>query len=121
MDSIKTFGGWQRITAVAGVLAATAALGVGIAADGPGAAPTAATVAPACTEVVVPPDPDLVAQPWLPGLLARSDGLNRLYGLGRFAPGEECAQFAGRLAAADTPRGEELLRERSLWKARAGR
>ena len=84
----------RAMTGLAGVVVA-AALGVGIAAGQSGT--TAATqpidIDPSCvlgiTSVDVPPG----AEPWELGLLARSDGLNRQYGLGRYAPGGECADI----------------------------
>ena len=39
------------------------------------------------TSVDIPPG----GEPWELGLIARSDGLDRLHGLGRYAPGGECA------------------------------
>lgn len=86
--------GTRVMTGLAGVVVA-AALGVGIAAGQSGT--TAATqpidLDPSCvlgiTSVDVPPG----AEPWALGLLARSDGLDRQYGLGRYAPGGECADI----------------------------
>ena len=82
----------RMMTGLAGVVVA-AALGVGIAAGQSGT--TAATqpldLDPSCvlgiTSVDMPPG----AEPWELGLMARSDALNRQYGLGRYAPGGECA------------------------------
>ena len=86
--------GTRVMTGLAGVVVA-AALGVGIAAGQSGT--TAATqpldLDPSCvlgiTSVDMPPD----AAPWELGLIARSDGLDRQYGLGRYAPGGECADI----------------------------
>ncbi|HMN98088.1 MAG TPA: hypothetical protein PKD59_01610 [Miltoncostaeaceae bacterium] len=84
--------GTRVMTGLAGAVVA-AALGVGIAAGQSGT--TAATqpvdIDPSCvlgiTSVDVPPG----AAPWELGLRARSDGLDRQYGLGRYAPGGACA------------------------------
>ncbi|MGE0026455.1 MAG: hypothetical protein AB7O78_01330 [Thermoleophilia bacterium] len=84
--------GTRMMTGLAGVVVA-AALGVGIAAGQSGT--TAATqpldLDPSCvlgiTSVDIPPG----AEPWQLGLMARSDGLDRQYSLGRYAPGGECA------------------------------
>ena len=84
----------RMMTGLAGVVVA-AALGVGIAAGQSGT--TAATqpleLDPSCvlgiTSVDIPPG----AEPWELGLMARSDALNRQYGLGRYAPGGECADI----------------------------
>ena len=84
--------GTRVMTGLAGVVV-TAALGVGIAAgqSGTTAAPQPIDIDPSCvlgiTSVDVPPD----AEPWALGLIARSDALDRQYGLGRYAPGGECA------------------------------
>ena len=86
--------GTRVMTGLAGVVVA-AALGVGIAAGQSGT--TAATqpldLDPSCvlgiTSVDIPPG----AEPWELGLIARSDALNRQYGLGRYAPGGECADI----------------------------
>ena len=84
----------RAMTGLAGVVVA-AALGVGIAAGQSGT--TAATqpidIDPSCvlgiTSVDMPPG----AEPWKLGLNARSDALNRQSGLGRYAPGGECADI----------------------------
>jgi hypothetical protein len=86
--------GTRVMAGLAGVVIA-AALGVGIAAGQSGA--TAATqpidIDPSCvlgiTSVDMPPG----AEPWELGLLARSDALNRRYGLGRYASGGACADI----------------------------
>lgn len=86
--------GTRVMTGLAGVVVA-AALGVGIAAgqSGTSAATQPLDLDPSCvlgiTSVDVPPG----AEPWALGLLARSDGLDRQYGLGRYAPGGECADI----------------------------
>jgi hypothetical protein len=88
--------GTRVMTGLAGVVV-TAALGVGIAAgqSGTAAAPQPIDIDPSCvlgiTSVDVPPG----AEPWRLGLLARSDGLDRQHGLGRHAPGGECADIPG--------------------------
>jgi hypothetical protein len=86
--------GTRVMMGLAGAVVA-AALGVGIAAGQSGT--TAATqpmdLDPSCvlgiTSVDIPPG----AEPWQLGLTARSDALNRRYGLGRYAPGGECADI----------------------------
>ena len=84
--------GTRVMTGLAGAVVA-AALGVGIAAgqSGSAAAPQPIDLDPSCvlgiTSVDIPPG----AEPWELGLIARSDGLDRRYGLGRYAPGGECA------------------------------
>jgi hypothetical protein len=86
--------GTRVMTGVAGVVVA-AALGVGIAAgqSGTNVATQPVDLDPSCvlgiTSVDIPPG----AEPWELGLMARSDGLNRQYGLGRYAPGGECADI----------------------------
>src|SRR5262245_31418247 len=85
----------RMMTGLAGVVVA-AALGVGIAAgqSGTTAAPQPMDLDPSCvlgiTSVDIPPG----AEPWVLGLTARSDALNKQYGLGRYAPGGECADIA---------------------------
>ncbi len=84
--------GTRVMTGLAGAVVA-AALGVGIAAgqSGATAAPRPIDIDPSCvlgmTSVDVPPG----AEPWRLGLLARSDALDRLHGLGRYVPGGSCA------------------------------
>ena len=84
--------GTRVMTGLAGVVVA-AALGVGIAAgqSGTTAAPQPIDIDPSCvlgiTSVDIPPG----AEPWELGLIARSDGLDRQYRLGRHAEGGECA------------------------------
>jgi hypothetical protein len=84
--------GTRVMTGLASVVVA-AALGVGIAAgqSGTTAAPQPIDLDPSCvlgiTSVDIPPG----AEPWELGLMARSDALNRQYGLGRYAPGGECS------------------------------
>ena len=84
----------RAMTGLAGVVVA-AALGVGIAAGQSGT--TAATqpldLDPSCVLGITSVDVPAGAEPWALGLLARSDGLNRQYGLGRYAPGGECADI----------------------------
>ncbi|HTI32255.1 MAG TPA: hypothetical protein VL422_01180 [Miltoncostaea sp.] len=105
--------GTRVMTGLAGVVVA-AALGVGIAAgqSGTSAATQPLDLDPSCvlgiTSVDVPPG----AEPWALGLLARSDGLDRQYGLGRYAPGGECA---------DVPDWFRALILRSDAMNRAGR
>jgi hypothetical protein len=104
----------RAMTGLAGVVVA-AALGVGIAAGQSGT--TAATqpidLDPTCvlgiTSVDVPAD----AEPWELGLLARSDGLNRQYGLGRYAPGGECADIPDWFRAL-VQRSDAMNRENGL-------
>ena len=84
--------GTRLMTGLAGV-AVAAALGVGIAAgqSGHAAATAPLELDPTCvlgiTSVDVPPN----AEPWKLGLLARSEEMDRQYGLGRYAPGGQCA------------------------------
>jgi hypothetical protein len=100
----------RMMTGLAGV-AVAAALGVGIAAGQSGA--TAATrpldLDPSCvlgiTSVDVPPG----AEPWALGLLARSDGLDRRYSLGRYAPSGVCADVPDWFRAL-VIRGDEMNR-----------
>jgi hypothetical protein len=86
--------GTRLMTGLAAVVV-SAALGVGIAAgqSGATAAPRPADIDPSCvlgiTAVDLPPG----AEAWELGLLTRSDALNRRYGLGRHAPGGECADI----------------------------
>jgi hypothetical protein len=86
--------GSRVMTGLAGVVV-TAALGVGIAAgqSGTTSGPQPIDIDPSCvlgiTSVDMPPG----AGPWKLGLIARSDALNRQYGLARYAPGGECADI----------------------------
>ena len=83
----------SRIAAGVAGLVVTAPLGVGIAAGQSGDAASAKPldIDPSCvlgvTAVDIPPG----AEPWELGLMARSDGLDRRYRLGRYAEGGECA------------------------------
>ena len=87
---------WGLAAGVATVAAAVA-IGAGVsAADGGGSTaspPPAGALDSTCVlgvdlrEFQGPSDP-----PWLAGLMARSDGLNREYRLGRYAEGGACAQ-----------------------------
>ena len=86
---------WSLAAGVATVAAAVA-IGAGVsAAEGEGgttSVPHAGALDSTCVlgidlrEFQGPSDP-----PWLAGLMARSDGLNREYRLGRYAPGGPCA------------------------------
>jgi hypothetical protein len=86
--------GTHVMTGLASVVV-TAALGVGIAAgqSGTTSGPQPIDIDASCvlgiTSVDIPPG----AEPWKLGLIARSDALNRQYGLGRYAPGGECADI----------------------------
>jgi hypothetical protein len=87
--------GTRAMIGLAGVVVA-AALGVGIAAGQSGttsATPPRLDIDPTCilgyTARDLPPD----AEPWALGLLARGDAMNRALGLGRYAPGGECADI----------------------------
>lgn len=86
--------GTRLMTGLAGVVVA-AALGVGIAAGQSGT--TAATqpieLDPSCVLGITSADIPPGAEPWELGLMARSDALNKQYGLGRYAPGGECADI----------------------------
>jgi hypothetical protein len=86
--------GTRVMTALAGVVVA-AALGVGVAAgqSDTTSGPKPLDIDPSCvlgiTSVDMPPG----AEPWALGLAARSDALDRKYGLGRYAPGGDCADI----------------------------
>ena len=84
--------GTRMMTGLAGVVVA-AALGVGIAAgqSGTTAAAQPLELDPSCVLGITSVDIPAGAEPWELGLMARSDGLNRQYGLGRYAEGGECA------------------------------
>ncbi len=109
-----SINGTRVMTSLAGVVVA-AALGVGIAAGQSGT--TAATqpmdLDPSCvlgiTSVDIPPG----AEPWELGLIARSDALNKQYGLGRYAPGGECADIPDWFRAL-VLRGDGMNRELGL-------
>lgn len=84
-------------TRAAGAVAAivAAGLGIGVAAGQSGgtAGRDVATIDPTCVAGVGIPDPGPGAEPWRRGLTARSDALDRRYGLGRHAEGGECAEL----------------------------
>ena len=92
--------GTRVMAGLAGAIV-TAALGVGIAAgqSDTTSGPQPIDIDPSCvlgiTSVDMPPG----AEPWALGLLARSDALNRQHGLGRHAPGGECADIPDWLRA----------------------
>jgi hypothetical protein len=106
--------GTRVMTGLAGVVV-TAALGVGIAVgqSGTTSAPQPIDIDPSCvlgiTSVDMPPG----AEPWALGLLARSDALNKQYGLGRYAPGGECADIPDWYRALIL-RSDELNRQNGL-------
>ena len=79
----------------AATVAAVMAIGAGVALGQGGedaqAEPPAATLDHTCVLGPDAPSPsEAAAQPWLAGLMARSDALDRQYGLGRYAPGGDC-------------------------------
>ena len=84
--------GTRLMTGLAGVVV-TAALGVGIAAgqSGTTAGAQPLDLDPTCVLGYTAQDLPAGAEAWELELLARSDALNRRYGLGRYAPGGECA------------------------------
>ncbi len=87
-----TMNGTRLMTGLAGVVV-TAALGVGIGMgqSGPAAGPGPIDIDPSCVLGITAADMPPGAEPWELGLAARSDALNREHGLGRYAPGGECA------------------------------
>lgn len=85
----------RSVVAGAVAVVAAAAIGIGVAAgqsdpDGAGAV-RPAVIDPACVQGVAATDPGPGASPREGGLMARSDALNRRYGLGRYAEGGDCA------------------------------
>ena len=84
--------GTRMMTGLAGV-AVAAALGVGIAAgqSGPPAATQPLDLDPSCVLGITSADIPPGAEPWELGLAARSEGMDRQLGLGRYAPGGACA------------------------------
>jgi hypothetical protein len=87
--------GMDRTRVMTGLAGAVvvAALGVGI---GAGQSGTTASVRPldldpTCVLGITAADAPRASAPWLPGLLARSDALDREHGLGRHAPRGACA------------------------------
>jgi hypothetical protein len=86
--------GTRAMTGLAGVVVA-AALGVGIAAGQSGTTPgpQPMDLDPSCVLGITTADMPLDVEPGALGLAARSDALNRQYGLGRYAPGGECADI----------------------------
>ena len=78
----------RTMAGAAGVVVAIA-LSIGVAAGQSGTAAKPVALDPTCVEGITP-DPGPNAEPWMRGLLARSEALNRQYGLGRYAEGGEC-------------------------------
>lgn len=82
-----------RMMAGAAGLVVAAALGIGVAAGQSGSSPNYSQLDPTCIEGIGIPDPGPNAEPWMRGLIARSDALDRQYRLGRYAEGGECADI----------------------------
>jgi hypothetical protein len=82
-----------RMMAGAAGLVVAAALGIGVAAGQSGSSPNHAQLDPTCIEGISIPDPGPAAEPWMRGLIARSDALDRHYRLGRYAEGGDCADI----------------------------
>jgi hypothetical protein len=82
----------RMMTGAAGLLVA-AALGIGVAAGQSGSSPDYAELDPTCIEGISTPDPGPAAEPWMRGVIARSDALDRQNRLGRYAEGGECADL----------------------------
>ena len=84
--------GTRVMAGLAGVVV-TAALGVGIAAgqSGTTAAPQPIDIDPSCVLGITSANMPLDVEPGALGMKARSEELDRQYGLGRYAPGGECA------------------------------
>ena len=106
--------GTRVMTGLAGVVV-TAALGVGIAVgqSGTTSAPQPTDIDPSCVLGITSVDVRPGAEPWELGLLARSDALDREYGLGRYAPGGECAEGPD-WSRALILRSDELNRQNGL-------
>ena len=82
-----------RMMAGAAGVVVTAALGIGVAAGQSGPSPNYAQLDPTCIDGISIPDPGPAAEPWMRGLMARSEALNRQYHLGRYAEGGACADI----------------------------
>ena len=83
----------RTMAGAAGVVVAIA-LSIGVAAGQSGTAPKPVALDPTCIEGITP-DPGPGAEPWMRGLLARSEALNRQYHLGRYAEGGQCHDVPG--------------------------